>query len=260
MSKKPATFEVHFRGGEISPERIPLNSLSRALGAVQRLSIGEALVDEEAAPKGAISLLGVKRGSAIYPCVSDLPAEAKANLLAAGRVLQKKLDTERVAYAFNPIEDLSTIARSLDCEIQIREPDGDTLAVIDCDSFEQIKNALLLSGETSFMGYVERAGGATEMRCALRVPFQPGLLYCKVDTKEAVRELGQHLYQDVEVEGHGYWIRGTWRVIRFAVAKVRLPNRGGGYVAGMKAIREAGGKGWDKIKDPVSFLSKVTGD
>jgi hypothetical protein len=94
------------------------------------------------------------------------------------------------------------------------------------------------------------------MRCALRVAFQPRLLYCKVATSEVARQLGDRLYQDVVVEGAARWLKNNWRIVSFMIRGVSQPQSGSLSEA-FRALHEAGGKGWDEIDDPRSCLEEV---
>ena len=72
-------------------------------------------------------------------------------------------------YILNPIERLSAIARGLECKIILREPgrDGVVLAIIEPETYELISKSLLVQGETSFVGRIQRVGGdRDEMRLA----------------------------------------------------------------------------------------------
>jgi hypothetical protein len=98
--RPPASLEVYFVGSGIVPEAIPLATLSRALTAVQRLSLGEdPRVDEEIEGDGSLRLIDVKRGSAAFPCVSQTPDRAVTNLRLAGRALASDDDEAEEARA-----------------------------------------------------------------------------------------------------------------------------------------------------------------
>jgi hypothetical protein len=160
----------------------------------------------------------------------------------------------------SPIEDLSAIAKSLGCKIVIKSSeDSDILATIEPSTYEKVSESLLVSGDTSITGTVERVGGATDTRCALRVDFQPNLLYCGVATKEVARKLGERLYQSVVVTGTAHWLRGNWRVMRFRINEMYQPIATN-LLEAVQEIRKAGGSGWDKIGNPAKFLREVGGD
>ncbi len=268
--KPEPAFEVVFEGSEIYPEKIPLGTLNQVLSAIRRLATAsepveedtesEAGCDESAVDEGRISLLDVKRGSTVLQFACPDNVSAIDNLREAGRALK---DPEKVAhrdYVLNPIRRLSAVAKFLRCTIVVRQPVNDgMLATIESSSYQQISESLFISGETTFTGIVERAGGATSMRCSLRVPFQPSLLYCSVANSDLVRQLGDCLYQNVTVQGLAKWIRNTWRVMSFEIRNVSRfePNQSLGNA--FQALRDAGGNGWDKIEDPQSFLEGISG-
>jgi hypothetical protein len=259
--KPPPAFEVLFEGSGILPEKIPLSTLSRALSAVQRMAAGENPQLGEDEEDDVLSLLGVKRGSARFECAATMPDRAIANLRLVGAVLDAPDQADAIAYAFSPIEDLSAIAKSLGCTITLRRAGerSAVLAKIEPDTFGKVARSLLLEGDTTITGRVVRAGGSTDMRAALRIPSQARLLYCKVKTPEAVRKLGERLYEYVVVAGKARWIRASWRVVSFEIHDVFQPQTGSLKDA-FAAIRDAGGKEWDRIADPRRFLREVTGD
>jgi len=260
--KKPsAAFEVLFEGQDIVPEAIPLTVLSRSFSAVQRLASGDELVPDVEESEHYVSLLSVKRGSARFECAAKSPQMAVTNLRLVGAMMSAPEVSDDIAFAFNPLEDLSAVARSLGCTITLRAADDrrTVLAKIEPDTFGRVARSLLLEGDTTITGRVERAGGAIEMRCALRVSFQHTLLYCRVESEEAVRKLGERLYQNVAVSGQAKWIRGSWRVVHFTIRDVQQPHAGSVDEA-FAALRAAGGDAWDRIPDPQKFLRDTTGD
>jgi hypothetical protein len=163
-------------------------------------------------------------------------------------------------YTIRPLESLSAIARRLGCPVVVREAgaDKEVLARIEPDSYERISERAFLTGATSLCGRVERVGGATKMRCALRVPLRARLLYCKVANAAVARELGKFLYQEVAVTGTARWIRKTWNVVGFTVDSVYQP-KAGSLSEAFQALRDAGGQGWDEVNDPQSYLEEVSG-
>jgi hypothetical protein len=263
MAKRPPPIvEVVFVGAGILPETIPFPKLSRTLSAVQRLAVGrEPAEEDEEIKEGAIQLLGVKRGSAAYQFAGDTPDVALTNLRLVGRILSQEEEIGEKDFILNSVEEISSAARSLGCEIIIREP-GKThrpLAKIGPASYENISHSILVTGDTTFVGVVERAGGATERRCALRVDFQHRLLYCGVESNEIVRKLGQYLYQKVVVHGVARWLKSSWKVYSFTIREVSHPKEGS-IRAALKALHDAGGSGWDEVEDPKAYLEEVTGE
>src|ERR1017187_6090041 len=256
-------FEVVFQG--IYPEKIPLGTLSRILSAIQRLASGVDS-DEDEEPSEAvllgnqIQLLGVKRGSAVYKFAGEAADQIMQRLLLVGDVLANPGNIGENDYLLGPLERISTSARTLGCEVQVRKPgrDGSVLADIGPKSYDTIAKSIFVNGETSITGNVQRVGGATEMRCALRVPIQQRLLFCKVKTAALARTLGDCLYKDVSVTGQARWIKGTWHINAFTVTGVSELKKGS-VLDAFKAIYDAGGNGWDAIEEPEKFLEEVTG-
>jgi len=108
-------------------------------------------------------------------------------------------------------------------------------------------------------GYLERVGGATDQRCGLRVPNQPNkMVYCTVHTEDLVRELGQHIYENVLVSGTVTWFRKTWRV-KHILVKGFEPSKGGSILRTLDRIYEAGGKVWDDIDDAQGLIAEMRG-
>jgi hypothetical protein len=269
--KKPSPlFEVRFEGSGIYPEKIPLRSLVTTLSAVQRLAAGSSPLedgetdDEKEQEEESLRLLDVKRGSAIFqisaPTTSD-PKPALERLRIVGDFLGKREnDVEDIDYALSPIRDLSNTARSLNCTITLREPGRDkrVLAVFEPTSYELIANLLLVEGETSFVGKVQRVGGATDVRCGMRVSFQNRMLICRILEKEVARTIGKRLYEDVVVQGTASWLKNSWKMVSFTIKSVLQPTQGS-LLEAFDELREAGGKSWDAISDPAAYLKEVTG-
>ncbi|HEX8912675.1 MAG TPA: hypothetical protein VF796_09985 [Humisphaera sp.] len=259
-----ANIVVTFTGGSIEPAKIPLRTLSRAFSAVQQLASGEDREegsDDDDEDVNALSLIAVTTGSAVFHCRAAAPAEAVTNLRYVGRALDHPDEGDRAARVLNAIEEISAIARRLGCEVTVA-PAGradDVLATIRPTSHAQLSRSLLIEGETSLKGRVERAGGAVEGKCAIRVPGRGRLLFCSVEGPELVLELGKRLYQIVAVGGRAQWVRGTGEIKSFTITSVYQPQQGSLSQA-FSELREAGGKAWNKVADPKRVLRRLTGE
>jgi hypothetical protein len=265
-TKKPApVFEVVFTGANVYPEKIPIRKVADALSAVQRLATGEVIgeeEDEEEEADGAVRLLDVTRtASAVFRFVGASPGLAIQRLREAGKILQDPETAGQSEYILRPVKDLSAIAGKLDCSVVLREAAGEreVLARIERDSYSRISRSLLLSGNTELSGIVQRVGGATAIRCALRVSFQPKLLFCRVDAESVARQLGDALYQRVIVHGTARWFKTTMRIFSFVIKDVsRL--KGGSLSEHLAALWDAGLSDWEKLDNPDAYLQEIRGD
>jgi hypothetical protein len=257
-------FEVVFRG--IYPEKIPLGTLSRILAAVQRLVSGiESEEDDEQVPEtmsvsGQIQLLAMKRSSAVYRFAGESTNQIMTRLRLVGDVLAHPEQLGENDYLLTPLERISTSAKTLGCDVTLRAPgnNGKVIATIGPRSYDEISRSIFVKGETSVIGNVQRVGGATEMRCALRLPARQRLLFCRVKTEAVARKLGDCLYKDVAVTGQAIWIRGTWRINAFTITGATETKKGS-IIEAFGALHEAGGSGWDNVDDPERTLEEVTG-
>ena len=232
-SKKRATptFEVRLVAPGLVPEQIPLRAFSDALSAVQDLATGRDPFETSHVPQEkGIGLRDVRRGSVVYSCVSRAPDEATVNLTRVGAMLSSidghEIEEERLVAALRPIESLSEVARLVGCQIEVALVDhgAPPLFVVKGDAFQRISERLLLRGDTTVIGCVERAGGATRMRCLLRVPGRRRGLYCNVASKELVQRLGQHLYEQIAATGTATWIHRSWRIYKFTIKDFTQPR------------------------------------
>jgi hypothetical protein len=209
----------------------------------------------------SLRLLDIKRGSAVFRMSTPSGQEAVNRIRAAGRFLERPDEVGEIDYILNPIERLSATARALDCKVILREPgrDGAILATIGPDTFGVISKSLLIQGETSFVGRIQRVGGATAMKCALRVDFQHRLMFCNVASEAISREMGKRLYEEVVVHGTAMWLRTSWRIFAFTVTSISQPKQGSLSEA-FEALRNAGGDKWGQVPDPEAYLQEVTGE
>lgn len=263
MAKKPATFEVRFIGDGIGPESVPLRAVSDALSAIQDLASGRDTFNRKSVPEDkTIGLVKVSKGSAIYSCVSKSPAEAKRNLSRAGKLLatpeDEKIDPDFLLSSLRPINTLSTIAKSVGGTVEIVSVNSKNkrLLTVTPDDYGRISNRVFLRGETTITGKVERAGGATDMRCLLRVPGRHRILYCDVESKDLVRRLGQHLYEPITATGTATWIHQSWAIYEFKIRDFTQPRLGNPLIA-IKELRDAGLSAWDDIEDPSAFIEDL---
>ncbi len=273
--KRPnPVFEIVFDGPGIVPEAIPVGSLTRVFSAIRRLVRGpqtsDADVDDEdeeydeesneSDNQQTIRLLDVKRGSAVYQFVTDENVDAISQLRVVGQCLDEPEWVAEKEHILNPVEKLSAIAKRMNCKIVLRDASkgGGVLATIVPESYQTVSTKVFVSGDTSFVGKVERVGGATSLRCALRVSSRKRLLYCSVDSNETARELGKLLYRDAVVHGEARWIRGSWKVVRFKIKSVSLITKKP-LKEVFERMRDAGGSDWDKVDDPQKLLDEARG-
>jgi hypothetical protein len=240
------------------------------LNAVQRLidqSAEDSVViqEDEDEMAGAtqliapLHLIDVKTGSARYNVASNDPEGAIKTLSDAGLSLQDPDHAELDPEMLSPIEELSRIAKSLECRIEFRKPGrgGDLLAIITSLSFDELARTAFVIAESSVFGYLERVGGAVERHCGLRLPTQSAkMVICPVESVDLVRALGQHVYENVRVSGPVTWFRKTGRVKTITVRAFE-PSKKGSILEALEHIREAGGKAWDDVEDPEALIAEM---
>lgn len=256
MAKAIPDLELHFPGQNVRPESISIRLLADAIAAVMQLAADGR---EEESDLATIRLLAVKRGSATFQCVAPNAADLLKRLNLAGRLLRKPDVSDDLGAVIKPLRILSRIAASVGCPIVIRQFDGNHIcAQIDADTYDVVSGSLLVHGHKTIAGNVQRVGGATERRCALRVDFQEHLLFCTVANERLARQLGQFLYQEVVVSGQATQLRQSWRIVDFRIDDV-APRGAGPLGDAFRALRDAGGDAWDRVGDPESYLEEYTG-
>lgn len=258
MSDQPsdAVLRVSFKKEGIEPARIPISALSEVMAAIQALTVGKSSsLSKEEADDDKFRLLKIRKGSANYWFAGPAQERFAPRLYKTETILRTPAEAGDEDFFLSPLERLSNVARHLDCVIELRQPGrgGEVYFNVAHDSYRSIAGTLLVRGQTEIFGKVVRVGGASRKKCSLRADSQPHLLYCTVESAPVARELGQRLYQDVLAHGNVTWLRGSWRVVDFEITSIQQPKLGSISDA-VKAIREAGGKDWDKIEDPMSFL------
>jgi hypothetical protein len=266
MAKKKAqpTFAIRFVRPDLTPDQVPPRAVYDALSAVQDLASGrDPFETAHVPPEKTIGLVGVKPGSAIYSCIARAPEEARANLRRIGFLLSDPIaassNGDILVAALRPIESLSLLAKNMNCRLDVLLTNGAesvSLFAIGEDAYRQMSKNLLLRGDTTIVGRIERAGGATEMRCALRIPGRHRLLYCDVQSRDLVRRLGQHLYEDIAAIGTAEWIHRTWRIYRFTIRDFTQPRLGDPTEA-IAELRGAGLSAWDQVADPEALIREL---
>jgi hypothetical protein len=220
-------FSVRFVSDDISPQQVPLRAVNEALSAVQDIASGrDPFVTSKVDPTKAMNLVRVRSGSATYACVSHAPTEAMTNLTRAGALISAEdmVEDSSLVAVLKPLEKLSEVARTLKCRLEvIAAPESTPLLIVEGNAYDRISKRLLVEGDATVVGRVERAGGATEMRCGLRVPGRHHLLYCGVATRNVVQRLGQHLYEHIAAVGTAKWIHRTRYIYTFKIADFSQP-------------------------------------
>ena len=252
------TLDVVFTGDAISPETVPLRTAAEAIAQVQRIAYGEEEV--EGGSEG-MRLVRVDRGSAIYACAATDATFILDHLRSTFASIASRQFDSSFASRLRPLRELSLIARRLDCCIEVRDPDIDdgVVARIEPDTFDGLRDSLLVSARRTIAGNVQRVGGATGKRCALRVPFQSKLLYCSVGQEAVARRLGQLLYRDVVVTGDCTWYReNQFAILDFKITDLQMPDSTN-MLEALDAIRSLAGDTWGDGGDPSDYLNRMTG-
>jgi hypothetical protein len=261
-STPKTTFEVRLIGPDLAPEILTLRAVNDVLSAVQDLASGRDPFESRHVPlEKSISLSRVRSGSAVYACVSRAPDEARTNLARVGRILglatSGGFDDEGLVGVLRPIESLSEVAKTIKGTIEVAlTKAASPLFTIAHDAFNRISGRLLLSGDTTVVGQVLRAGGATRTKCMLRVPGRHRALYCNVATRKLAQRLGQHLYEEIAATGTATWIHRTWRIYRFTIKDFSQPQLGNAREA-LEQLRTAGPSAWDSIPDPAEYVQEL---
>lgn len=268
--KQPETFRLHLVGKTVRPESVSLGRLTDCLRAVQRLvAATEADTDDQeedgsdrALPDVPLHLLDVQRGSAVYPVYAEDHDSVIERLNLVGKAVH---DPEIVAPfrgVVQALDDLSTIARKLDCRIEFRhskQADRAVIATIEPTTFADLHGSLYLTGPTSLTAVVERAGGKVKRHCGLRLPQQPRRqLTCQVASDDLVRRLGQSLYQTVTVHGRATWYRHDWTITGMVIESMEEYQETKPQAL-LEEMRKVAGPAWSGIDDPQAYLQEVRG-
>ena len=255
-----------------------MRALARLMDAIQRLveqseeEEQEASLDEDENQENnqmvglgspVLKLVGIRASSAGYAIATPFKENA-INLLAdTGRAIDHPGDSEWSAPTIASLKKVSEIAKALGVKVEIRKPNqrgrlGDIIAKITPDTYEEIAQSAFVTGQTSLYGTIERIGGASAARCAIRLPDESKLVYCSIGNDELAKKLCPFLYQEVSIYGQAKWLRANWRILSFQITSFDPPKEGS-FQDALADIWKAGGKAWDKIADPNAFIADMRG-
>ncbi len=272
--KKPKPdFVIRMVGPGVRPWIVPMRTLTRALQAVQRLlDQREDHDEEESASDGTepcedsiLHLIGLSARSAGYAVASDLGESSLRTLRLVGEAISDPVGADWTPAVLSSVRDLSDVAKSLGCEIELRLPGagttyGDVLAKIAPESFANIAEHAFARGRTSVYARLERVGGATEMHCGIRIPKQSRrMVICRLANADLARDLGKHLYEHVVLSGDAEWVRHSWHIRSMYVTAFEPPKTGS-VMDALDSIHRAGGEGWDSVVDPEIELQEIRGE
>lgn len=251
--------EVRFVGPGIEPKKVPLRAVTDVLSAIQDLaSWRDPFETSKVAQEKGITLVDVRKGSAVYDCVANCPNEAAQNFEKVSVFLaDPDADSlsDEIGTVLPPLKSLSHVARLLNCRVTVHLPAlrKEPLFEVDSGIYERITERAFVTGETTIVGEVMRAGGATEMRCVLRVVGRSRLLYCDVTDASLARRLGQSLYQPIVASGKARWLSRTWRLLHFEISDFTQPELGDVDDA-ISELRSAGLGHWNDESNPEAII------
>jgi hypothetical protein len=249
-----------------------MRSLAKVLEAVQRLVEPRDEDSEErvaAADKPpdlarALHLLDVKSGSAAYAVAAPDPKVVINTLSSVGRSIQTPKTVDWADSTLSSLRDLSEVARTIGCNIEFCQANGSqrhsrVLARITPQTYEDVSVCAFIRGPTSVYARIERVGGATAMRCGIRLPGSPQkMVICRVASADLVRRLGKYLYQHVLLSGRATWLRHDWRLKGLVIESFEPPKTGS-ILNALTATHDAGGRAWDEIEDPDALIAEMRG-
>jgi len=277
--RKPAPdFIIRLVESDIRPWKVPMRVLARTLQAIQRLvdqrddeddqdtklDIDSHVISQEEIFAKALRLVDVKSSSAAYAVAAPAHESAIHTIIDTGKMIAGPSAYDWNTPTLSAVKELSEIAKTLHCKIELRLPGsakqyGDVLAKITPTTFSEISSSVFIKGDTSVFARIERVGGATEMHCGIRIASQPRkMVICHVADSDLIRKLGQYMYQNVLLSGHATWLRRSKHLKYFNVTSFEKPKIGSIRDA-LNRIHEAGGKAWDRIKDPDAKIAEMRG-
>jgi len=254
----------------MKPWAVPLRALSRILANTQSL-LDENKDDsdtknsnENLQPKILLRLIDIKCGSAAYKISSTNSNASIKQLETIHNEILKPNDSNWNPEKLSSIEELSSLAKSLDCEIQFCEfVDGEyknhVIAKITPNTFKNISKTAFIYGQTSLCAKIERVGGAVKKSCAIRINNQSNkMVYCDVIDEDLIRQLGRYVYENVVVSGQATWYRASGKLRHMNITDVE-PPKSGSILESLDKIYKAGGDAWDSIEDPDAFIAEMRG-
>lgn len=270
--KPGADFVVRLAGSGIRPWLVPMRMLAKVLDAVQRLvepGDDDDLVAEKKKDGGrpldeasVLHLVDVKNASAAYAVAVPDRLSAISALASIGRSISEPVQAGWTESTLSSLRDLSDVARSLECEIEFLTTGdngrpGEVVAKVTPGTYGEVSASAFVRGQTTILARIERVGGATAMRCGIRLPDSPRrMVFCRVASTGLVRQLGQYLYQHVVVSGRATWLKRDWRLIRLVIESFEPPKTGS-VMNVLRQAHDAGGDAWDKVDDPGAFIAEM---
>jgi hypothetical protein len=209
-----------------------------------------------------LHLIGIKKGSATYAVAAPEHEIASRLLTEVGRFIEKPADVEWSESSLSALKDLSEVAKSMGCEIELLGPNGapscqTLLARVTADTYTGIASSAFIHAFTSVYARIERVGGATEMHCGIRLAESPRkMVIAHVKEADLVRELGQYLYQDVLLSGRATWIKKNWRLKGLIIESFEPPKTGSVFEA-LRSAHDAGGHAWNSVDDPDAYIAEM---
>lgn len=255
------TFEIRLVGPKVKPESVPIHLVSDALAAIQDIAAGRDSFERAPVPREmGINLIDVKKGSAVYSIHSHQPEVALENLKLLGKRLLSPDDSnlDQLISSINPIEKLSRVARQVGCEVKVTAAGDKKNSILEIgeDAYKRISQNMFTRGDATIIAKIIRVGGATEPRCLLRLDNRRSLLYCDVEGRDLLQELGQHLYEQVAIKGTATWLHSNWYIHKFKITSFSRPKIRN-VAKAIESLRDAGLKAWDNVDDPQHLLEEL---
>lgn len=258
--------ELRFVGAEIAPETVRLGELAQVLTAFEQalLAIIQATVDgEERREEISISLTSIEAGSvglqyATFQPRTVLPAYYQfATAIANGR------PGDLPSRSREHLRTIGNFVRRRNCNAELRllpriavDTPPKPLAII--TPATDLPSPPLLREETTIFGTITRVGGVDPKVMLLTTWGQ--LISCKVEMPMA-KQLAQHLYEDVTLEGDAVWRSEDLHVdlAEFTARRI-VAYRDRSLSETIQSLRERFGDRYDAIENVDDFLAELRDD
>lgn len=243
---------IRFTGNQIQPGRVSAKHLADVLRAYEDV-IADLVTNHSPEISKDLIVVGLSEithqsvGLQFEANVPELTLPAATQLTEAIQQLRFDMLPETARKFFITVRNFT---RRYGCTAEIQAQGQ--LATIDETS--EIATPPKLTGFTTVYGTVQRVGG-DEPRVRLQM-FTGESVYCTT-TVDMAKEIGDHLYEDVGLEGTATWDYESLKIEEFKVDRL-LPYGSTSAALAFRELRSEFSEIFDSI-DPDEFVAEIRG-
>lgn len=246
------TFEIRFHGGGINPSAVKASEVADLIQSFEKAilaTVHDLYPELDLDNYAYLSFQSIKNESLGLGLAPERAQdEFKEGHLKVAHSISENNFNDLPYSAIENLKVISKFNKKHNCNCDYLYNSEKKAELTPATVIEFNKN-LLIKGETTIYGKIERVGGA-EPRIVFK-DHTDNKIYFEV-TEDQAKQIASRLYEEIALTGVATWDKKTYRVVNFKVNEITDLNKNS-LTETFSAIQEIIGKHWEEFDDIEAF-------